>query len=127
MPVKRAAPGIMIPFIFLDNFVDGLSREYLDYSTGLILIGTWTALIFACLVRFPAAWFLIAAGPFFLQHRIEIKDDAQKGDENRPQHGRQMIEPGADDGTCACGLCQQVAGKEGGQGKGYCDYGQACR
>jgi len=46
--------GILIPLANLDNFVDGLAREYLGFSTGLIMTGTIFALVFAYLVRFLA-------------------------------------------------------------------------
>ncbi len=54
VPGAIIALGIMIPFTFVDNFIDGFARQYFNYSTGLILTGTWTALIFAYLVRFLA-------------------------------------------------------------------------
>ena len=54
IPGAVIALGIMIPFAFLDNFIDGLARNLLGFSTGLLLTGTWTALIFAYVVRFLA-------------------------------------------------------------------------
>lgn len=54
IPGAVIALGIMIPFAFLDNFIDGLARNLLGVSTGLLLTGTWTALIFAYVVRFLA-------------------------------------------------------------------------
>jgi len=46
--------GILIPLASLDNFIDGLAREFLGFSTGLLMTGTMFALIFAYLVRFLA-------------------------------------------------------------------------
>lgn len=46
--------GILIPLAGLDNFVDGLAREYLGFSTGLLMTGSIFALVFAYLVRFLA-------------------------------------------------------------------------
>jgi len=46
--------GILIPLASLDNFVDGLAREFLGFSTGLLMTGTIFALVFAYLVRFLA-------------------------------------------------------------------------
>lgn len=57
VPGAVIALGIMIPFAALDNFVDDVARRYFDYSTGLLLTGTWTALIFAYVVRFLAVSF----------------------------------------------------------------------
>lgn len=54
IPGAVIALGIMIPFAFLDNAVDGLARDLFGFSTGLLLTGTWTALIFAYVVRFLA-------------------------------------------------------------------------
>jgi iron(III) transport system permease protein len=57
VPGAVIALGIMIPFTFLDNFIDRLSRQFFDHATGLILTGTWAALIFAYVVRFLAVSF----------------------------------------------------------------------
>ncbi len=46
--------GILIPLASLDNFIDGLARDFLGFSTGLIMTGTIFALVFAYLVRFLA-------------------------------------------------------------------------
>lgn len=54
VPGAVIAMGVMIPFTFMDNFVDSVSRQYFGFSTGLILTGTWAALIFAYIVRFLA-------------------------------------------------------------------------
>ncbi len=57
VPGAVIALGIMIPFTFLDHFIDGLARQLFDHGTGLILTGTWAALIFAYVVRFLAVSF----------------------------------------------------------------------
>nr|WP_246347131.1 iron ABC transporter permease [Desulfurispira natronophila] len=54
VPGAVIALGIMIPFAWLDNSIDGLARQWLGISTGLLLTGTWVALIFAYVVRFLA-------------------------------------------------------------------------
>ncbi len=46
--------GILVPLASLDNFVDGLARGLLGFSTGLLLTGTMFSLVFAYLVRFLA-------------------------------------------------------------------------
>jgi len=46
--------GILIPLARLDNFIDSLAREFLGFSTGLMMTGTIFALVFAYLVRFLA-------------------------------------------------------------------------
>jgi len=46
--------GILIPLANIDNFIDGLARQFLGFSTGLLMTGTMFALIFAYLVRFLA-------------------------------------------------------------------------
>lgn len=57
LPGAVIALGIIIPFTFVDNLVDSLARQYFNHATGLILTGTWAALIFACVVRFLAVSF----------------------------------------------------------------------
>lgn len=52
IPGTVIAIGVIIPFAWLDNSIDGWMREQFDYSTGLILSGTLFALIFGYLVRF---------------------------------------------------------------------------
>ncbi len=54
VPGAVLAIGIIIPFAALDNFVDGLMREYFQFSTGLILSGTAFAIVFSYSVRFLA-------------------------------------------------------------------------
>lgn len=52
IPGTVIAIGVIIPFAWLDNSIDGWMRAQFDYSTGLILSGTLFALIFGYLVRF---------------------------------------------------------------------------
>lgn len=54
IPGTVLAIGIIIPFAWLDNTIDSWARDYLNFSTGLILSGTLVALIFAYMVRFLA-------------------------------------------------------------------------
>jgi iron(III) transport system permease protein len=54
IPGAVIALGIMIPCAYLDNTIDDLARNLFGFSTGLLLTGTWTALIFAYVVRFLA-------------------------------------------------------------------------
>jgi len=54
IPGTVIAVGVIIPFAWLDNHIDALSRQYLGASTGLILSGTVAALVFAYVVRFLA-------------------------------------------------------------------------
>ncbi len=54
IPGTVIAVGVIIPFAWLDNTLDGWMREHFDYSTGLLLSGTLFALVFAYLVRFLA-------------------------------------------------------------------------
>lgn len=44
----------MIPFGYFDNALDSFTRNYLGFSTGLLLSGTLAALMFAYVVRFLA-------------------------------------------------------------------------
>jgi iron(III) transport system permease protein len=52
VPGTVIAVGVLIPIAWLDNQIDFLSRNWLDYSTGLLLSGTLGILVFAYLVRF---------------------------------------------------------------------------
>jgi iron(III) transport system permease protein len=52
VPGTVIAVGVLLPFAWLDNTIDGFFREHFDISTGLILSGTLFALIFAYTVRF---------------------------------------------------------------------------
>jgi iron(III) transport system permease protein len=54
VPGAVLAVGIMIPLAALDNAVDGLARQTLGVSTGLILSGTLFAIVYGYLVRFLA-------------------------------------------------------------------------
>jgi iron(III) transport system permease protein len=52
VPGTVIAVGVLIPFAWLDNTVDGWMRGSFGISTGLLLSGTLVALIFAYTVRF---------------------------------------------------------------------------
>ena len=54
VPGTVIAVGVMVPFAWLDNNIDGWMREHFDISTGLIFSGTLFALLFAYTVRFLA-------------------------------------------------------------------------
>jgi iron(III) transport system permease protein len=54
IPGTVLAVGIMLPFIALDNLVDGLARSTFGVSTGLLLSGTLVAVVFGYVVRFLA-------------------------------------------------------------------------
>ncbi|MEX1035572.1 MAG: iron ABC transporter permease [Sneathiella sp.] len=54
VPGPVLAVGILLPFGFIDNTIDHWMRETFDISTGLLLSGTMTALLFAYIVRFLA-------------------------------------------------------------------------
>lgn len=73
-----AVPGtvislaVLIPFGFIDNQVDSAARSLFGVSTGLLLSGTFFALIFAYCVRFLAAAFnALEAGMAQLQPTVE--------------------------------------------------------
>ena len=57
IPGAVIAVGVLLPFAWIDNRVDGLMREAFGVSTGLILSGTVVALLFGYLVRFLAVSF----------------------------------------------------------------------
>lgn len=57
IPGSVIAVGILIPFGWIDNTIDGWLREAFGVSSGLILSGTVIALIFAYVVRFLAVAF----------------------------------------------------------------------
>jgi iron(III) transport system permease protein len=46
------AIGVLVPLAAFDNGLDGLMRQHLGVSTGLLLSGTGFAIFFACTVRF---------------------------------------------------------------------------
>lgn len=54
VPGTVIAIGVIIPFAWIDNTLDAWMRSTFGVSTGLLLSGTLTALIFAYLVRFLA-------------------------------------------------------------------------
>ncbi|MGB5733435.1 MAG: iron ABC transporter permease [Thiohalocapsa sp.] len=54
VPGTVIAVGVLIPFAWVDNSIDAWMRASLGISTGLLLSGTLTALIFAYMVRFLA-------------------------------------------------------------------------
>ena len=54
IPGAVAAIGILVPIIWLDNLIDFFSIKFLDHSPGLLISGTWFALLFAYLIRFLA-------------------------------------------------------------------------
>lgn len=54
IPGVVLAIGIVLPFAWLDNAIDGWARSSFGFSTGLLLSGTLFALLFAYLVRFLA-------------------------------------------------------------------------
>lgn len=57
VPGAVIAVGVLIPVGWLDNQIDDWSRATFGVSTGLLLSGTITALVFAYLVRFLAVSF----------------------------------------------------------------------
>jgi iron(III) transport system permease protein len=57
LPGLVIAAGVVRPLGWLDNFIDGWSRQLFNHSTGLLLSGTIMALLFAYLVRFLAVAF----------------------------------------------------------------------
>ena len=54
IPGTVIAVGTLIPLARLDNQIDAWFRNHFDFSTGLLISGTLTALIIAYLVRFLA-------------------------------------------------------------------------
>ena len=54
MPGAVLAVGVVIPLASFDNAVDGFFRQYLGFSTGLMLTGTTFALIMTYSIRFMA-------------------------------------------------------------------------
>ncbi len=57
VPGTVIAIGVMLPFAWFDNTLDAWMRQTFGVSTGLLLSGTFIALIFAYLVRFLAVSF----------------------------------------------------------------------
>ena len=54
VPGAVLAIGVIIPFAALDNTIDGFTRDYFNFSTGLLLSGTAFAIVFSYSVRFLA-------------------------------------------------------------------------
>jgi len=54
IPGAVIAIGILVPVARLDNAIDAWMRAHFDISTGLLLTGSITALVYAYLVRFLA-------------------------------------------------------------------------
>ncbi|MGF1547810.1 MAG: ABC transporter permease [Thiotrichales bacterium] len=54
IPGVVIAIGVMLPFAWFDNALDGWMRNTFGYSTGLLLSGTLFALLYAYTVRFLA-------------------------------------------------------------------------
>ena len=48
------AVGVLLPFAWFDNAIDAWLRQHWDISSGLLLTGTLTMLVFAHVVRFMA-------------------------------------------------------------------------
>lgn len=48
------AVGVLLPFAWLDNFIDDFLQQTFNISSGLIITGTLAALVFAHVVRFLA-------------------------------------------------------------------------
>jgi len=63
VPGTVIAVGVLIPFTWLDNRVDAWMQAHFGISTGLLLSGSLTAVIFAYVVRFlPVSMNTIDAG-----------------------------------------------------------------
>jgi len=54
VPGAVLAIGVIIPLAAFDNWLDGIAREWLNTSTGLLLSGSVVAILFAYTVRFLA-------------------------------------------------------------------------
>ncbi|WP_349359903.1 iron ABC transporter permease [Stappia sp.] len=55
VPGGVIAVGLLVPFAFLDNWIDARAESWFGISTGLIFTGTITVLVMAYMVRFVAA------------------------------------------------------------------------
>ncbi|MGB0696513.1 MAG: ABC transporter permease [Rhodospirillaceae bacterium] len=55
VPGGVIAVGLLVPFAFLDNWIDGWAESLFGISTGLLFTGTITVLTMAYMVRFMAA------------------------------------------------------------------------
>ncbi|EFO28489.1 ABC transporter, membrane spanning protein [Roseibium sp. TrichSKD4] len=54
IPGTVLAIGILIPLAALDNFIAGQAKVWLGFSTGLLLIGNGTGIVYAYVIRFLA-------------------------------------------------------------------------
>jgi len=72
IPGPVIAVGVLIPFGWLDNTIDGWMRAQFGFSTGLLLSGTVFILLFAYAVRFmTAALQTIEAGLGKVRHSMD--------------------------------------------------------
>lgn len=63
IPGTVIAVGVLIPFAWVDNSIDGWMQRQFGISTGLIFSGTLVAVVFAYIVRFlPVAMNTVDAG-----------------------------------------------------------------
>ncbi len=70
------AVGVLLPFAWLDNFIDAWLQDNFGISSGLILTGTLAALVFAHVVRFLAIGLNSVDASFSKIHR-SVDDAAQ--------------------------------------------------
>ncbi|MCR4269001.1 iron ABC transporter permease [Nitratireductor sp. ZSWI3] len=54
LPGTILALGLLLSLARIDNFVDGVAREFAGVSTGLLLTGTAASIVIACTIRFLA-------------------------------------------------------------------------
>ncbi|WP_084650035.1 ABC transporter permease [Stappia stellulata] len=64
IPGTVLAVGILIPLASFDNFLDGIARSTFGFSTGLLLVGSGAALVYAYMVRFLAVAYGQVEGGF---------------------------------------------------------------
>ncbi len=64
IPGSVIAVGVLVPFAWLDNQIDGVMRSTFGISTGLLISGTMAILIFAYLARFMALSFGAVSASF---------------------------------------------------------------
>ncbi|MGE0734786.1 MAG: ABC transporter permease [Alphaproteobacteria bacterium] len=76
-PGAVIAVGVVLPFAWFDNALDGLLREYFGVSSGLILSGGIATLLFAYTVRFLAI--ALGAVESGLSRITPHMDDAARG------------------------------------------------
>jgi iron(III) transport system permease protein len=73
IPGAVIAIGVLIPFAWLDNTLDGWMRDSFGISTGLLLTGTVGGLLFAYLVRFLAlALNSVEAGLSKINRKLDV-------------------------------------------------------